>query len=92
MSWDGVYSKDREYPIFKIGDEVIPLKKYKSLSKESYIVIDCYCEYKHIPNHPQRVVKLISDYGNEQIYSSYNFTKSNAQIRHDKIKLIINEV
>jgi len=22
MSWDGIYAKDRNYPIFEVGDEV----------------------------------------------------------------------
>jgi len=28
MSWDGIYAKDRNYPIFEVGDEKINLNLY----------------------------------------------------------------
>ena len=42
MSWDGIYDKDRYYPIFEPGVEIFTNKKYKSITAyKPYIVVKC---------------------------------------------------
>ena len=43
MSWNGIYAKDRYYPIFEPGDEVFTNKKnWKAITdNKPYIVVNC---------------------------------------------------
>ena len=94
MSWDGLYMDERYYPEFEKGDEVYPIKKYRVLTKgEPYIVLDCFIPnvYRHNPNCNMRKIKIITDKGFEAEYSTYNFKKTERQLRQDKIKEILND-
>jgi hypothetical protein len=88
MSWDGLYINERHYPDFKPGDEVYPIKKYRSITKgKEYIVIECFNPYSSFEN--VRKIKIKTDKGYIAEFASYNFTKSKRQIREDKIKSIL---
>jgi hypothetical protein len=92
MSWDGQYVEDRYYPEFIPGDEVVCNKKYKTLTVgKTYQVIKCYNQFGWYPELNSRVIVLLNDKGFESVYASYNFQKSESQLRDDKIKEILNE-
>jgi hypothetical protein len=91
MSWDGIYVRDRHYPIFEVGDEVIATKKFKALTKDrGYIVVNFISKWNY-----NKLIVLINDIGIECSYASYHFKKSDNQIAMDKrdqnIKLLLNE-
>jgi len=90
MSWDGQYVEDRHYPEFLPGDEVVCNKKYKALTQgKTYQVIKCYNQFPHYPELNSRVITIITDGGYEARYATYNFSKSESQLRDDKIKKIL---
>lgn len=91
MSWDGLYTHQRVYPQFEVGDEVYAVKQYKALTKrEGYIVIKCYNPYPHRPDLNAWCITLLNDLGKEERYATYRFRKTDRQIREDKIKSILN--
>jgi hypothetical protein len=97
MSWDGLYTHERVYPQFEVGDEVYVLgttawkagSTYKTLKGESYTVIKCYNPYPNRPDLNVWCITLLNDLGKEERYASYRFRKTDRQIREDKIKLIL---
>jgi hypothetical protein len=79
MSWDGIYANEREYPIFKFGDEVYTSKSFKAISKNKpYIVLDCYQKTTHI-----WVISLKNDHDKVEEYASYKFQKTKNQIKKE---------
>lgn len=92
MSWDGLYTHERVYPNFEIGDEVYAVKSYGALTKrEGYSVLKCFNPYPHLPDSNVWHIVLLNDLGFEERYASYRFRKTNSQIREDKIKEVLNE-
>lgn len=89
MSWDGVYAKDRFYPQFEVGDEVFTIKKnWKSITaNKSYEVVKCH--KKPGMTIDIYIVTLVTDRGYESEYASYQFQKTERQLREDKIKSIL---
>ena len=84
MSWDGLYTHQRIYPQFEVGDEVYAVKQYKALTKrEGYIVLKCYNPYPHRPDLNAWCITLLND------YTTYRFRKTERQLREDKIKSIL---
>lgn len=85
MSWDGIYSKDRNYPEFQPGDEVFTTKStWKAITpNKPYIVIKCESKYPNI------TITLLTDGGYESKYATYQFQKTERQIREDKLKSIL---
>jgi hypothetical protein len=94
MSWDGIYAKDRHYPIFEPGVEIFTSKKkYKSITVyKPYIVVKCIKTSQRI-NIWQ--VVIINDKGEEGNYATYRFQKTEGQLkmeeRDKKINYIIND-
>ena len=89
MSWDGIYSRDRIYPIFEVGDEVFT-------TKESWKAIGANKPYRVVKCHKKPgmtidiwVITLITDVGYESEYASYKFQKTERQLREDKLKMIL---
>ena len=89
MSWDGIYSRDRIYPIFEVGDEVFT-------TKESWKAIGANKPYRVVKCHKKPgmtidiwVITLVTDVGYESEYASYKFQKTERQIREDKLKMIL---
>ena len=97
MSWDGLYMKDKYYPHFNDGDEIeindkVREGKYRFLTKgKSYKVLECFNPYPYIENSNVRKIKLLNDKGFISEYASYNFKKTESQIREDKLNMILNE-
>ena len=90
MSWDGLYTYQRVYHEFEVGDEVYTVKKFGALTKrKGYIVLKCHNPYSHLPDSNVRVITLLNDIGVEPTYGSYRFKKTERQIREDKIKTIL---
>jgi len=89
MSWDGIYAKDRNYPQFEVGDEVFTTKKsWKTItSNKSYKVVKCH--KKPGMTIDIYVVTLVGDAGYECEYASYQFQKTERQLREDKLKSIL---
>lgn len=93
MSWDGLYMDERNYPEFNVGDEVSPMKKYRSLTKGNpYIVLEIFNPYPHLSNSNARKIKIMTDKGFISEYATYNFKKTERQIREDKINQILNDL
>jgi hypothetical protein len=93
MSWDGIYAKDRHYPIFEPGVEIFTNKKYKSITAyKPYIVVKCIKTSQRINIWE---VVIINDKGEESNYASYRFQKTEGQLkmeeRDNKINYIIND-
>jgi hypothetical protein len=94
MSWDGLY-KDRYYPHFNDGDEIeindnIREGKYRFLTKgRAYKVIECFNPYTYLEESNVRKVKILNDRGFISEYASYNFKKTESQVREDKISSIL---
>ena len=91
MSWDGLYTKDRHYPIFEVGTEVVTTKKFKALTKDKgYIVVGFISKW-----NSSKMIVLVNDIGIECSYASYHFRKSDNQIamdnRDQKIKQLLND-
>lgn len=88
MSLDYTYAKDRYYPIFEPGDEVYTTKRYKAItSNKPYTVIRC--SKKPGMSIDIWVITLITDGGYESEYATYQFNKTDSQIRHDKLDSIL---
>ena len=89
MSWDGIYAQDRYYPQFEVGDEVFTTKKsWKTItSNKSYTVVKCH--KKPGMTIDIYVVTLVGDGGYECEYASYQFQKTERQLREDKLKMIL---
>ena len=89
MSYDYTYAKDRHYPIFEVGDEVFTTKDtWKSISaNKPYEVVRCH--KKPGMTIDIYVVTLVTDVGYESEYASYQFQKTERQLREDKIKSIL---
>jgi hypothetical protein len=87
MSWDGVYAKDRAYPIFEPGDEVFTTKSTWSAieANKPYTVINC----KSTHHSCVWVITLVTDGGYESEYATYHFKKTERQLREDKLKTIL---
>lgn len=91
MSWDGIYAKDRHYPIFEPGVEIFTNKKYKSItSYKPYTVIKSVKTSQRINIWE---VVILNDKGEEGNYASYRFQKTTRQLiieeRENKIKSIL---
>jgi hypothetical protein len=93
MSWDGLYMNERYYPNFDIGDEVQlnNYKRYRFLSKDNYYtVIECFNPYPHLGDKSNaRKIKILNDGGFISEYATYNFKKSDRQLREDKLREIL---
>jgi len=89
MSWDGVYAKDRNYPIFEPGDEVFTTKEsWKSITaNKPYEVVKCY--KKPGMTVDIWIITLVTDGGYESEYATYHFKKTERQLREDKLKTIL---
>lgn len=89
MSWDAIYAKDRHYPIFEVGDEVFTNKNtWKAItSNKPYTVIKCH--KKPGLTIDIYVITLVTDFGYKSEYASYQFQKTQKQIREDKLKSIL---
>ena len=93
MSWDGSYASEREYPIFEIGTEVYPKKRYKSLSRNKpYIVLDCFTP-PGFANPNIKQITVLTDAGYKANFASYYFKKTERQLmierRAKKIDLLL---
>ena len=89
MIWDGIYSQDRYYPQFEVGDEVFT-------TKSSWKAIEAFKTYEVLKCHKKPgmtidiwVITLKTDVGYESEYASYQFQKTERQLREDKIKLLL---
>jgi hypothetical protein len=93
MSWDGIYSKDRVYPTFNVGDEVVTDKSsWKGISsKTPYTVLKCFKKPGMVDTCKVMIIKLKTDIGYESEYATYHFKKTDRQLREDKINQIINK-
>ena len=93
MGWDGVYSKDRHYPIFNVGDEVYTEKGSWSgiRPRTPYIVLKCFKQTGMIDSCKIMLLELQTDIGYKSSYATYNFKKTERQLREDKIKEILDE-
>jgi hypothetical protein len=90
MTWNGIYAKDRHYPQFEPGDEVFTTKhNWKSITaNKPYTVISCHKQPGMTIDI--YVITLITDGGYKSEYASYQFQKTNRQLRQDKINNILN--
>ena len=93
MSWDGLYMNERYYPDFEVGDEIQLLgdKRYRFLSKDNYyIVIECFNPYPHLGDKSNaRKIRILNDKGLISEYATYNFKRTDRQLREDKLKEIL---
>jgi hypothetical protein len=89
MSWDGIYAQDRVYPQFEPGDEVFTAKEsWKAIgANKPYQVVKCY--KKPGLTVDIWVITLVTDDGYESEYDSYQFQKTERQLREDKLKMIL---
>jgi hypothetical protein len=87
MNW--VYAKDRHYPIFEVGDEVFTTKQtWKEITaNKPYEVLKCHKKLGMTIDI--WVITVMTDGGYQSEYASYQFQKTNKQLREDKIKLIL---
>lgn len=85
-------AKDRDYKIFKEGDEVFTEKENWKLitPNKRYVVINCYKPPGMVDTTNIKVIQLVNDGGFVSEYASYQFEKTNSQIREDKLKEILN--
>ncbi len=90
MSWDGVYAEDRDYKMFNVGDEIFTTKaSWSAISaNKAYNVISCKRQSDYERN-PVILVELITDGGYLGKYSSYQFQKTDRQIREDRINSVL---
>lgn len=88
MSWDGIYAQNRHYPEFQPGDEVFTTKStWKAITaNKPYTVIKCESQY---PNLNILTITLLTDGGYESKYATYQFQKTERQLREDKLKSIL---
>ena len=87
MGWDGIYAKDRHYPIFEEGDEVYTESRYKAIeTNKPYKVLRCF-KANGLTN--VTVIEIMTDFGYTSTYASYRFKKTESQLRDDKIKEIL---
>ena len=90
MSWDGVYAKDRLYPTFEVGDEVYTTKLYRALTIDKpYIVINCYTPPGYVSDCNIKVIEVMTDGLYISRYATNHFKKTDAQIRDDKLKAVL---
>jgi len=76
--------------MYKKGDEIFTETNYKSLIKnKTYIVVDYYRTPGFIKTYKHYSLELKNELGKICRYSPNNFTKTNNQIRKDKINLLI---
>lgn len=89
MSWDGIYAQNRHYPEFQPGDEVFTTKKsWKAITpNKPYTVVKC--NKKPGLTIDIYVVTLKTDGGYESEYATYQFQKTERQLREDKLKSIL---
>jgi hypothetical protein len=89
MSWDGIYAKDRNYPIFEVGDEVFTTNDSwpRITPNKPYQVVKC--QKKHGMTIDIYIITVITDTGSEGEYASYQFQKTESQLREDKLKSIL---
>lgn len=89
MSWDGIYARDRIYTIFEVGDEVFTTKEsWKGITaNKPYEVIKCNKKFGLTVDI--WVITLKTDVGYESEYASYQFQKTERQLREDKLKFIL---
>ena len=89
MSWDGVYAKDRNYPIFEPGDEVFTTREHWKpiTANKPYEVVKCY--KKPGMTIDIWIITLVTDGGYESEYATYHFKKTERQLREDKLKTIL---
>ena len=92
MSWDGIYAKDRVYPIFEPGDEVFTTKKsWRAITaNKPYGVVRCYKK----PGMTVDIwlVTLVTDGGYENEYASYQFQKTERQILMEQREVKLKEI
>ena len=90
MSWDGIYSEERDYPEFEIGTEVKTMRKYKALTPgRGYTVLNCFNPSNWNKEDNRRVITILNDMGFQCHYSSHYFEKTACEIRNDIIKQIL---
>ena len=90
MSWNGIYSVDKNYPEFEIGTEVKTKRKYKAITPgKGYTVLKCFNPSNWNKEDNRRVITLVNDMGFECHYSSYYFEKTLKEIRNDLIDQIL---
>jgi hypothetical protein len=84
-----VYARDRHYPIFEVGDEVFTNKDtWKAITaNKPYTVIKCH--KKPGLTIDIWVITLVTDFEYKSEYASYQFQKTQKQIREDKLKSLI---
>lgn len=89
MSFDGIYAKDRHYPQFEVGDEIFTEKKtWKSITaNKPYGVVKCH--KKPGMTIDIWVITLVTDGDYESEYATYQFQKTERQLREDKLKSIL---
>lgn len=93
MSWDGIYSKDRNYPEFEIGTEVKTNRIYKSLTRgKGYIVLNCYNPSTWNKDDNRRVITIITDRGYQVDYSSHYFEKTDNQLKTERREILLNNL
>ncbi len=93
MGWDGIYSKDRNYPIFNVGDEVYTENGSWSgiRPRIPYTVLKCFKKPGMIESCKIIMLELQTDIGYKSSYATYHFKKTERQLREDKIKEILDE-
>jgi hypothetical protein len=90
MSWDGIYSTERDYPEFEIGTEVKTMRKYKALTPgRGYTVLNCFNPSNWNKEDNRRVITILNDMGFQCHYSSHYFEKTDCEIRNERIKQIL---
>jgi hypothetical protein len=93
MSWDGIYSKDRNYPEFEIGTEVKTNRKYKSITPgKGYIVLNCYNPSTWNKDDNRRVITIVTDRGYQVDYSSHYFEKTDNQLKTERRENLLNNL
>jgi hypothetical protein len=84
---------DKIYHTFKEGDEVYTEKTtWKAISAHKpYIVLKCYKPQGYIKSYPVIMIELMSDGGYLSRYATDRFLKTEAQLRQDKVELLLSE-
>jgi hypothetical protein len=96
MAWDGIYAEDREYKMFNVGDEIFTTKSSWSAisANKVYNVVSCKYQSNYLKKDGERLnpvilVELVTDGGYLGKYSSYQFQKTDRQIREDRINSVL---
>ena len=93
MSWDGIYSEERNYPEFEIGTEVKTNRKYKSITPgKGYTVLKCFNPSTWNKDDNRRVITILTDGGYQVNYSSHYFEKTDNQLKIERREDLLNDI